>query len=50
MKKYYTESIKGVRCIRCRYHFPSVKDLAKHYATGGKCRVALVLERPGEAA
>ena len=42
MKKYYTKSIKGVRCIRCREHFPTIRELAKHYASDGKCLMVLL--------
>lgn len=44
MRKFYTKTIKGVRCIRCRDHFPSIKDLAAHYAQDGHCITALLPE------
>lgn len=44
MKKFYTKTIKGVRCIRCRDHFPSIKDLAAHYASDGTCLMVLLPE------
>ena len=41
MRKYYTETGKGVRCIRCRDHFPSNRELAAHYASDGRCRIII---------
>lgn len=44
MRKFYTKTIKGVRCIRCRDHFSTIEDLASHYARDGHCITVLLPE------
>lgn len=51
MRKFYTRTMNGkVRCIRCREHFGSIKELAKHYASDGTCLLALLPEHMEQAA
>lgn len=45
MKKYYTKTVKGVRCIRCRDYYPTCRELVRHYASDGTCRLVLSLGR-----
>lgn len=49
MKKFYTKTRDGVRCIRCRDHFGSIKELAAHYASGGECLSVLMPQQKAAA-
>lgn len=42
MKRHYTNTANGVRCVSCRQEFADKSDLSKHYVFG-KCVSPLVL-------
>lgn len=43
MKRHYSKTDAGYRCVSCRQEFAEKEDLGKHYTLLGKCVSPVVL-------